>query len=294
MGLYEYRAGHTLSEDLLIGTEIAKSYGLELNKGLKTSTYRIDAKESFSYAMMVKCGFHKGLASELRYFNKPKFRIMGAGGEALRSYWNMPINEFIQKESMNYVFKHYDYNRYLEKVLTDSAESLASIDDINSGAHCFYPHIRMRNHFGKASIVNFSANIIILAPLMDPVLYKLKQNNSQNDDLLFALLYERFAEKIKDLPFDSSRVISQQIKNEASRINRQFPLLKEEISAFSIKEADRIKPKEHDYSLYKSNPYEIIQQLYHDEKIKDLVVGFYDKNVYDLALEYFHTSNHHP
>ena len=184
---------HCHEEDFQIASNISSKFGFKLNNfQLDRNGTLWNTSDILFCSFYTKLGFHKEFYFNNKFFTKPRFIFTGGGGELSRGYPGYPIQKYIQKmcskakniqgyESEFYNSSYRLCNRsinFLKKDKTYNNDFEISTD--------FYTKGRTRNHYGKAALEGFLANIYSLQPMIDLELQKLKYEISGevNHDLI--------------------------------------------------------------------------------------------------------------
>ena len=221
---------HTHEEDYLIAEKIAEHFHFRLNShSLKGAPVNCTAKDVFDMALYGKLPFHKQMYFKYKKNTKKYFLVSGAGGEMLRSYWDMSADELIEqyaeriKSFPHRVRKDLDaslhriFDRTLEKLSADCAS-----DDINNA---LYRYVRCRNHFGRAIVEDSWINQLQITPWIDPELALLKRRTDTFNDanLLYTLILVRYCPDLLSFPFEGERVLSTDTIKYAETLNMKYP-----------------------------------------------------------------------
>lgn len=229
---------HTHSEDFAIATAMAERFDFLINHsdlltpGLPMAT----PEEILNISLYTKQGFHKQIYQQARYYHPARYNFVGNGGECLRDYWNMTQEEFTRK-AQNRV-KGYPKEvqarmkeatgAILDRSFRDIREKFQALgrplaeEDVTLN---LYRETRCRAHFGKAILERYLANSITCAPLLDPMLHKLKRSTEAcpDNNLLAALIYTRFGTDLLAFPFDGGRSVDPRTVAYARELNEKFP-----------------------------------------------------------------------
>lgn len=236
-------------EDWRIANLLAKHYGFYLNEEPRRlrktrehspAAQKISAAESLALSSYAKMGSHKQLHFEAGRRAHPAAGMSGSGGECLRSYWAFSVEDFIDNEMGR--IRHYpteDQASYLQAVggvIRDSAEQ---VRDSFIGEHRrlapeeimkkVYLETRCRFHFGRDCVENYLANTVKYLPLMDQDLYRVRASSPQcsDEDLLMAILFDRFAPELLEFPVEGGRSIAGETLAYAREVNGRYPLASE-------------------------------------------------------------------
>lgn len=289
----------THSDDYKIAKQISEQYGFELNKKVQEERYKMDPVENLNTSFLVKCGFHREIMPSHFWYSKPIFRITGSGGD-LRELWNEPAESFIDKMVRYTIFNSVDCRSALMKMMYKTKSQVDEVikeeRELTANDY-FYKEARQRNHNGKANAEVFMSNVIVLSPLMDPILYKLDQNiDKDNDnDLLYAVIYERYLPEISEVGFDSKRIIKKETIQVAREINSKF---REEVYSEIGKHGeqmqvlyDRISP---DRTEDKQTAHDYLKKLFYSESVKKFSYSVFGEEMYKRADKYYQTRDYHP
>ncbi len=287
---------YTHSDDYRIASQIANIYGFKLNDYKKEERYKMDPVDNLNASLLVKCGFHRELMFTYFWRKFPVFRITGSGGD-LRDLWNESAESFIKKNCDNTVFNSIDCQTALKEMML---KNIRLIDESSCGDKkltandYFYKQGRQRNHNGKANAESFLSNEIIISPLMDPVLYKLNQDiGKENDhDLLYTVIYERFLPELKNVPFDSKRIIKKETLDIAQKINAKYPYQRAGNVTGNLKISyNRTEP---DGTTDKRNALDYLKESFYSEDMKQYIYSEFGEEVYNWADKYYKNVAYHP
>ena len=229
---------HTHSEDLQIAKQIAETLHFPLNNWKNQSNERIPytLKEQLDQSLYTKLFFHKQLYYKPGLFTQMKFHVMGNGGECIRAYWRMKPKTLVQKNvyrALNYTSgQDRDFAESTRRILEDSVEKTRKKFRDRGVAipereipRFLYRETRGRNHFGRGMAESFQSYEVVLAPLLDPDLHKLKTGfeTCGDSDLLASLIFERYAPELLDFPFEGGRKIKEETIQTAKKVNASNP-----------------------------------------------------------------------
>lgn len=297
---------HTHAEDFEIATAIADHYGFTLNNSEKlTPGIAMEgAKDVLDISMYTKLGFHKQLYNQLRYFDRTRYNFVGNGGECVRDYWNMSAEEYIEeaakraKKWPDYVAKRMEASirRILEDAFAGIQEKFTGFGrplDPEDLTLNLYRETRCRNHFGKAIVERLLANSITCAPLLDPMLHKLRRCDGTCGDknLLTAVICTRFSPELMNFKFDNERFIEPDTIRYAREMNQKFP--------FQNPWKEIVPPvteKLHGYrkAVTPEELSEIVMGVFRSQEIKSYFLPCYGRLSYDKVLEDVQSRKFHP
>ncbi len=297
---------HTHAEDFEIATAIANHYGFQLNHSSKlTPGIAMEGpRDVLDISMYTKLGFHKQMYSQLRYFARTRYNFVGNGGECVRDYWNMSAGKYIEEAVRRAKNWPNDTAPRMEaairRILKDSLEGIRNKfegfgrplrpEDMTLN---LYRETRCRNHFGKAIVEQFMANSITFAPLLDPMLHRLRRNDSVCGDknLLTAIIYTRFCPELMNFKFDNKRFIKPNTIGYARKVNKRFP--------FHNPWKENVPPVQEELHGYvRSVTQEILTDImmgvFRSHEIRDPFVSLYGDLGYDMVAKDVQTRKFHP
>lgn len=217
-------------EDYEIATEIANKFNFKLNcnvMDIKEIMFE-NPIEPIVLSFYTKLGFHKEMYFRYHKSDKFWFSISGYAGESIRGYpntsWNHYVNNILSRAGHNIDFLQYSSNKLLKsgKDLFLNRYDIVEDDEL---PEYFYNDVRVRHHYGKSLVEHFFANEVILTPLADPELLKLKMNSETLDDkhLLITLIYLRYCPELLNFKFEGNRFIPDKTIEYAKKINKKYP-----------------------------------------------------------------------
>lgn len=291
---------HDHDIDFKIASKISEKLGFRLNKGdLDENSITWSRKDTILNEIYLKLGFHKEFKLRNKFFIKPRFALCGFGGEALRGVPGIPIQKYIEKISNKSIFGHREefYNssiRLLNRSVYLLQKKKSIIDDYEI-SNILYIKSLARNHFGKAAIEGFLANIYSLNPLMDPEIRKIKFNVSgaYSHDLV-AYIYVRFARSLVDFQFQGNRTLNLVSIKKAEQLNSKLlPYkIKSNFNKNFYIDDERESPSPE--SIDNKNAYEYLGKLFQSPLYIKSLNKYYDIRVYNWAKYYSLNSNYFP
>lgn len=281
-------------EDFNIASTISKILNFTLSPREFQDRYKMDPMMNLKSSLYTKGGFHREIMPTHFWKKKPSFTVTGSVG-GLRDFWNEKIETFIESNISNVLFHSIDCKTALKNELLESAKKVKEkYNGKNLNARMvFYNEIRCRNQYGKANAESFLANEVIIAPLLDPMLYKLNQNIGQNNDydLLYAIILDRYLKELKNVPFDSNRVIIKESLNIAQEINRKFPFTskKNTKNIEYLIDYARVVP---DQSSAKNSTLDVLKDIFESSEVKNVIYDEFGEEVYNWAIDYYKNAYH--
>ena len=291
---------HGHDEDLKIATDIASKLGFKLNNfRLDTSLKKWGTKNTLFCTIYSKLGFHKEFYFKNGFLTKPKFSFTGSGGESLRGVPGIPIKQYIEKISYQKITNH-DEEFYVSSIrlLNRNVDLLKNNQIFNNDYEIssnLYSIAIGKNHFGKAALESFIANIYFLQPLMDPDLKKIKYNihGDLSHDLI-AYIYIRFAHELINFPFQGNRTLNSESITKAYQLNKNFKpyMIKNDYNQNFYIDIKRkfLEESEKD----EINVHEYLKKLFNSRQFISLINKIYDNKVINWAKEIIHKSGYFP
>lgn len=297
---------HTHAEDYEIASAIAGHYGFRLNDSSKlTPGIPLETpQEILDLSLYTKLGFHKQIYNQSRYYRRPRYNFVGNGGECIRDYWNMSAQEYIDGAVQRVSAWPGNIAPRMEaavrRILGDSFEKIqakfASFGrplDPEELTLNLYRETRCRNHFGKAIVERSLANSITCAPLLDPMLHRLRRCDGHCADrnLLTAIICTRYSPELMDFKFDNERFIELETIAHARALNEQFP--------FRNPWTERVPPVKEELPRIKGAiPAEtisgIIMDVFRSQEMKGAFLPLYGPDGYETAKKDVETRAFYP
>ena len=290
--------GHDV--DFKIASNISSKYGFKLNNFyLPNNITKWSIKETLFNTIYSKLGFHKELYLIKYFYNNPVFSFTGSGGEFLRGTPGAPIKEFIKINSLSDINSHEkEFCFSSEKIFNRSIFLLKKEKTFNNDfeiSSYLFSKTQGRNHYGKAAIEKFLANMYVLQPLMDPDIYKIKFNiSSDKCHDLIAYIYIRFAKDLIYFPFQGNRLLNLESITKAEKLNNNYKPYKKKLDYNKNFYIDNRRISPVNATKEKENSYDYLKKLFKSRKYIKIVKKLYDNNVYDWANEYGYKTNFFP
>ena len=246
-----------------------------------------------------KLGFHKEFYFKNGFFTKPKFTFTGSGGESLRGVPGIPIKQYIEQISSQKIPNH-DEEFYISstRLLNRNVDLLKNNKHFNNDYEIssnLYSIAIGKNHFGKAALESFIANIYFIQPLMDPVLKKIKYNiHGYLSHDLIAYIYIRFAHELINFPFQGNRTLNSESITKAYQLNNNFTpyQIKTDFNQNFYIDINRKIPEDNEQN--EINAQEYLKKLFHSNKYMSLINKIYDNKVINWAKENIIKSDYFP
>ena len=310
---------HSHEDDYRIASELADKYHFSINDagGLSTEMDPFSAEEIIDLSFYTKLGFHKEMYFKPGRMKERRYNFSGNGGECIRcrtERWKYTAEEYEDKAVHRF---HYlkdrtpeTYSRMeqsVRNILSRSFERLRSFNADHSQSLTgsewawreIYRETRCRNHYGKAIIEGYLANIMILSPLLDPDLSRLTLSTKEcaDENMLFAILLDRFAPGLLDVPFEGGRKIQDETIEYARSINRKYPFNQEtrqsECSGARTKTAGQQAEFSPDTSSVEEAD-EILKKATLSSPFRAEFTSIFDDEVYNSMQWYVHNKAFYP
>lgn len=289
---------HTWSEDYEIAKEIAARYGFRLNgREFQNKKRPLPLAEFLEMEFYVRATFHNQLVQYTEYNIDPVYAFGGTGGEPLRDYWPVSPEIFISCMAANTVNMNagMDVAKALERVMwrgvrlveTEREAPLVKLSPI-------YRETENRHHFGKGMVMDYLRNHIQMAPLMDPMLNRLKLDTLPDRNLLYALIFSRYNSELMELRFEGGRSIHPDTVRYARMMNERYPFPRAE----EFRKLPRARKRGHhdsvksegekrDVTIAESREAdEYLLSAYRSPACRALFTKYFPAELYDFAEEY--------
>lgn len=234
---------HTHKEDYEIASEICSRYNIDIDKQVKIPIeFFEDNKSIIDISFYTKLSFHKQMYYKTFTQLETSYSFRGFGGENIRNYWNHTPQEhkkWLNEKSNNYAIL---FNNATENILDSNFKALKEEYNLESNdlTKMLYRQVRSPNHFGKSSIESFLVNNIVISPLLDIKLSKLKlsEDTCNSDDLLLATIFNRYFPELLSFKFDNNKSIDSEAIEYSKKINAKYPLKKNNLNVISYDKLD--------------------------------------------------------
>lgn len=289
-------------EDYEISAMIANEFNFKLNNNVM-DVNEVKFKSPYipiALSFYTKLGFHKEMYFRYHKTDKIWFSISGYAGESIRGYPNLTWEQYY--ENIKSVSGH-NNNLLINSTINllekgkNKLITQYSIDEEELPEY-FYNEVRVRHHYGKSLVEHYFANEIILTPLTDPELLKLKLNDDNLNDnhLLIALIYSRYCPKLLDFKFEGNRMISQDTIDYAKFLNDKYPFQQKNfafISGPKIKQisVNQLQSKNNDKSGFSIN---LLKNLVFSKDFEYKFIKYYPIKYYYEIVEKIESEKFHP
>ncbi len=306
---------HTHKEDFEIASEIADYYGFKLNRPEPSSPIlNYSLSDILSLSAYTKLSFHKQMYYKYGKSVAKRICIRGAGGECLRGYWNMSIQDFLMRNanrSNRYPFAiakemYESAKKTLVTALQEVIKKHNPLNDELVTLSCLYREGRSRSHFGKWAVESCLAGIYTLTPLIDPVLRRLKLNdvNCLDNDLLISLIFIRYCPELLNFRFQGNKFIKDTTIQYAKEINEQCSFALREPSPYANKAFSLITTDADTQSLISRGinnkqvisdiPDQYLKSVFNSVSFRKLFATYFDEEIYVYASNHSNIAKYFP
>ena len=302
---------HTHAEDYQIAGRIAEDYGFALNAGnISEEGLNCTLEDMLAISFYPKLYFHNQLLYKPKIMAEKRFVIGGGGGENIREYWDYTPQEF--KDWLCSYMKQFSgelYEEIREAIYTtvqntfDFIAEKYHITDPNSKelVKICYKEGRSCNHFGKYNVESLVTNNITLCPLLDKEIGMLKLDTEEckDNNLLIAMIYERYCPGLLKHPFNDGRTIDADTRAIAKKISDREPYVKKaDIPDFyvgKLRVIDKEEVEACDNPLLDSDKgIEYTNGIFATNRIRALFDLNFSDELYGYAKNYLKTSKFKP
>ncbi len=292
--------GPKFEEDFEIASQIANEFNFNLNHNISFMKNPISSKTSILRSEYVKFGFEKQRFIRNNEAVEPIFRISGYCGGTLRNHINQNPDEYIKSMLKVSDYLSPELNKSTKGILEDEFDKLSAKYDVknrndNQLPLMLYNNARNRHHFGKDFVDSFMFNKITIAPLSDGELQKIDYQIGIDDDLLLiALIFKRFAPELLDFKFDSNRSISQETIDACDEINQISPFKAVEYEFISGPDVKKVA-KSNSNKTKDSDRFRILRDVFNSLEFEMEFEKYYSKSIYNkLRLNFSkYRTNHY-
>lgn len=290
---------HGHDEDFEIANNISSKYGFKINnKNLDKNFTKLSLSDTLFISFYSKLGFHKEFYLKNGFFKKPRFSFSGSGGEHLRGYPGCPIKNFMDLISFQDISNHQKEFYDSSIRLLNRSVSLLTKKKFNNDyeiSYNLYSYAIGKNHFGKAALEAFLANIYFVQPLMDPEIKKIKYNiNCKLSHDLIAYIYIRFAPDLIRFPFQGKRFLNLTCIKKAVDLNNKFKeyKIKSDYNKNFYIDLKRTVSVKNEKDKINAKTY--LKELFNSNRFIRLIIKKYDNKVYNWAKMQSIKSNYFP
>lgn len=241
INIYSINNKVTMLEDFEIASQIADSFGFDLNiYNDNIITEPIENIEGFFDASFyTKFAINNQYNFKYTYPLEPLYAFTGSGGGCIRGHPNMSTDDYYDvwikraKKSDSSLIK--PTRELLDNGFSKIRDIYPENDDELPWRH--YKETRLRYHFGKLAVENYLYNVIRMSPLMDSDLYKLKINTSECDDdlLLMTVILSRYCPKLLEFKVQGKRKFNEDTIKYAQELNTKYPFEAKDLKPVSGK-----------------------------------------------------------
>lgn len=293
------------AEDYEIASEIANHYGFNLNNK-PDFKFNIDEnflKNVFNDYYYIKLGFQKYIGIFRPDCN---YSLRGSGGECIRKYWVDTKQDIINNFDwwINYYYKK--SSKKIRKMVKNSVEKVInnSYNDIKKlyttlgkefreeifGSY-LYNESRCRYHFGKGDLIRTFSGLLVLAPLRDAQLAKLKLSSikTKDNNTLIALIFNRYS-NLLNFKFERGRSIDKKTIDYVTEFNNKYPFKKRE-HFYSNNNKLLTGTNKYFSSISPAPIYSYVYKLYKTKRIKNIITKLFGIQFYYKLIRVANRNN---
>lgn len=304
------------TEDYEIASKIADHFCFKLNRNLPdTKCLNYSQEDIQNIECYTKMGFHKEPYFRKRKYVDKIYYIGGFGGEAIRNRYSVSAQRFIEETSQQAeVYSPELCNslvRSVKKIIETSYRMVKekySIDDVQSSdlPQYMYRDGWSRNHFGKVIFGNIYSNRVVLAPLMDPNLWKLCLDDPKCTDknLLMVVILSRYCPELMEFPYEGKRYsIDESTVEFARMLNKKYPLTsytnemhinlqKKSNIRFHVDTVDKklesaLERNQNNHYVPDKILFDELKRCFDSSKTRGIFTSVFDPEIYDFANRYY-------
>lgn len=280
-----------IKEDYEIAEKISKHFNFELNKKLNINFQYIDDIETLlDISFYPKLGFTKGIHPENKIYDEPLYTVTGFGGESIRDYPYTSSEDSIRYRANSGMKYSYEFGEQLKKITKDNFDKLSKdygITNSNDLMTRLYKETMSPYHFGRGVVERFLINEILLTPLLDPLLYKLKFTDENCNDpyLIMTTIYDRYCPDLLNFKIQGGRNIENSTINYAKQINRNYPLNKEKFKLKKIYPNKFSKKVETSEGGFNQNDVKsFLENIFSAPSFKNSFKKYFSESIYNRSL----------
>lgn len=303
---------HTHEEDYEIASQIADYYGFKLNnKEMATDNMLLRVEDSVNISFYAKQCFHKQMYFRYVVRSTPAYHFTGNGGEFLRAAWyRTPESLTAEQVKKGKRYKYVDFSESMRKIMENAYKETREkfkIEDPEDPklSQLLYKETRCRHHFGKALGEGFCINDIALAPLMDSNLCRLWCSDTEDKNILVAIIFSRYCPELLNFKFDSGREIAPETIELAKHIISQYDWTEKNIKDMDIdsvivagrKLDETYLTAEERASISvesRAETLKYLETLYQSDRVRKKIAKYLHEDVYTYAEKYKKRKTYHP
>ncbi len=280
-------------EDFEIASEIASDFGFKLNNNILNikKYYFNDISTSINISYYLRGGFAKQMYWKNYIFSEKKYHIRGLGGELIKDF-------FSEQSTDAYILNQSDWaQNYSNEIFQSTKRSLKKTFENYSKIHetyndsellnIQYYHTRNRHYSCTQITENYFINDIVLCPLMDPLLNKIRiiTGDENFKFLLPSLIILRYYPKLLDYKFEGNRIISEDTIVLANKINDLSPFINNRIESsevnFDLKNKFDCTLLSENEKINSYDCYNSLKSIFDSTKFKKLFSTFFSIHLYE-------------
>lgn len=289
----------SMLEDLEIAKQICSHFKLNVNSGLldKFKKTRISRSQEFYMNLYYRGCLHKEFLPPTHYrrFTKPVFIFSGYGN--MRGWFNDSDSKYYQYICKNSLIGTDNIQESLKNILYNSINEVYErmnyeIPIGRNFMNFVYNYTRGRYNYGTSVMASASMNQFICSPILDLQQINPLQENSNDFNLLFAYIYNRFAPDLLNFPFSGNRCIDQQTIDKAKSLNKKRFLIETNSNEFNISLQDIYLPSVNE-NINELTSIEIMKWWLSCEVNRKAIAYHIGSEYYDKALQVLSENKRH-
>lgn len=280
-------------EDLEIASEIANDFGFNLNNQCYDikKYYFNDLSTSLNLSFYLRGGFAKQMYWQNHVLSEINYHVRGLGGELLKDYFSEPstdayILNLVEgvREYSSSAFK--STKTCLKKTFEDYSKIHEDFND-HELLNIHYHHVKNRHYSCTQITEAYFFNNIILSPLMDPLVNKIRiiTGDDKFEFLLPCLIIMRYYPKLLDYRFEGNRAFSEESLALAKKINNRSPFIQNNIKStnFTLNGENKLDcaSLSEDEVFGNLDPHAFLTDIFNSNKFKELFSTFFSKQMYE-------------
>lgn len=292
---------HTHAEDFKIAGHIAQHFGFQLNQNkFRLSRRALTPQETMDISCNLKLGMHKEMYWKSVYDYNTMYYFTGAGGEARRKYWQMEPDDFITRlVEIGKKISDSTFHKSTERILQRSFHdilSMCTFSKIKSGVlpERLYIEARSRQHFGKAAVESFLVNNIIESPFLDVDLRSIDLEHEKDENILFAVIWQRYCPDLLLFPFEGKRSISPETIARAKRICERYPFFNKNKELINVSLTSEHTFQAENGQRYSFSPNDAMKNYFEKTEFEDYFSSRFSQEIYDIAKEHAESFSYFP
>ena len=304
---------YTFEQDYRNASVIASALGFTLNndENFTGGILNFSFEDSVKIPFYAKMSTHNQMQHKYSKYEDKRYKITGGGGETLREYWHSMVGTerfFVSMASQAWAFSgslRAEFRYSTKRILQDHIDKISQKTGLSAGlwpSSLIYRETWQRYHHGQEAVESLVANEYKISPLMDWELQQLKLNDPDcgDNNLLMAVIYERYAPELLNFKFTNNESIDEKTRDFARRLSAKFPFsTTKEVQATDffapVRDHEVSRLLEHNnHPLEKGTPQKLVKQAFESLPLRKLFATYFDEEICLYAEEYFRRTTHYP